>query len=52
MNFLFNISNFLFNIIWIKNFYINNIIKKVVCMVFDAYIFGLITQILIYIIST
>ena len=32
-----------FNIIWIKNFYIDNIIKKVVSIVFYIYIFDFIT---------
>ena len=34
----------LFNFIWIKNFYIDNIIEKVVYSVFYVYIFDFITD--------
>ena len=34
-----------FNIIWIKFFYIDNIIKKVVCMVFYVYILKILTAV-------
>ena len=40
-----------FNIIWIKIFYIDNVIKNVVCAAFYAYIFNFITRFLIYIIN-
>ena len=34
----------LFNIIWIKKVYIDNVIKKVLCVVFYVYIFDFITH--------